>query len=168
MAKRIESQREKLCTVHAINNALQNRVVDENDAVIAIRQRFEFINEKLALKGKPFINYDTFYRSESEKGFSIDLFRKKLRDVNLFLHHRKIPVSAKIYSEGSWVVLGKYPTFNHAIGISDGYLIESIGSIKPYKLKDLGFPQDFVPLSFFEINSEPPVREESTEVIEID
>jgi hypothetical protein len=156
-----------LCTIHAINNALQRKIVNVADADEALRERFDNINLKLALKRKPLIDFDSYYHSESDMGFSIDLFREKLLKFNLFLHLRTIPLPKSIYSRGSWVVLGRYPRFNHALAIRNGYVIESLSKEKPYKLKDFGFPRNFEPFLFFEISSESPIKQESS-VIEID
>jgi hypothetical protein len=160
---RIECQKGKLCAMHAINNALQKVVVRESDGKAYLKMKFDEFNKSRIRKHMPILNWSDYYKDNTARGFSIDVFGEKLGRLGYFMHIIRSP-SIKKLSRGSWIIIGKYPKFGHALAIKDGYLIESFTKYKPYKI-NLGWPKSFVPSVYISVDKRRPKAD--SEVIEI-
>lgn len=171
MPQVIETQIEKNCTIHAINNALQERLVTVKDGDDDLLKRFHNYNKKRLEKGLSALNKKKFMHDFKGNGYSIDYFFEKLKQNGYFISHVPIDhVSIENLKIGSWVILGSYPEFAHALAIRDGFIIESLGSgiLIQISGKKVKWPSGFSPKSFFTFSRVPKILETSENVIEID
>jgi hypothetical protein len=164
MPQTIEHQDQLNCAVHAINNALQMRIVSPQDAVDNIKKRFEKVvksraNRKRAITMPQCITIDRFIAQETQHGFRIDDLIPTLNEhgyrAQLFSHDVSPPNMEQLMV-GSWVIMGRYPHFGHAIAMCDGHVIESITQRepRPYHLMDREspWPARFVPHVFIRLD----------------
>lgn len=137
----IQAQSGRNCSVHATNNALQRIVVTETDAEYSIRQRFDHINnhsksmarkrEKMRAVGltPTKLDWHTFHSEQTRGGYHFEDLIPALTErgykVNMNCGLGSPGLTQRML-HGSWVVLGRYETFDHAIAVCDGYVIDSI------------------------------------------
>lgn len=168
MPRLIEHQDQRNCAVHAINNALQRRIVSPQDAIDNIRKRFEALvharaSRKRAITMPLRITIDRFIAQETQHGLSIDdlvpTLRKHGYATRLF-SQQVAPPSIEQLLLGRWVVMGRYPHFGHALALCEGHVIESITQRepRPYHLldRDSPWPDRFVPRVFIRLDKATP------------
>ena len=168
MPQLIERQDRRNCAVHAINNALQLRLVSPQDAIDNIRKRFDELvharaSRKRAITMPLRITIDRFIAQETQYGLSIDDLVPALHKngySTLFFSPEVAPPNIEQLLIGSWVVMGRYPHFGHAIALCDGHVIESLThrEPRPYHLldRDGQWPDRFVPRVFIRLDKATP------------
>ena len=123
----IDVQHEKFCTVHAINNALQKKLIQCSQARKALVDYYTNLNAIRKAKGKPPLDSEAFFYDNYERsGFSLSLFDSILKSKHLMMQTVHGTPSIPRLQSGIFVVSGEYPSFKHAIGIHKGYIIESL------------------------------------------
>lgn len=168
MPQLIEHQDQRNCAVHAINNALQRRIVSPQDAIDNIRKRFDALvharaSRKRAITMPLRITIDRFIAQETQHGLSIDdlipTLHKHGYSTRLF-SQQVAPPNMEQLLLGRWVVMGRYPHFGHALALCDGHVIESITQRepRPYHLldRDSPWPERFVPRVFMRLDKATP------------
>ena len=181
--KILEIQNGLNCTIHAINNALQESVVQETDVHKQIKKRFNEYNVVRKEKGKKLLNWTSFYEERTDGGYSmsdvIPVLEKKGFFVTRFNYNKD---NKKILNEmlssgvGTWVVSGKYPKFRHSLAVRDGYVIESLVQLEPYPYHLLErsekkmWPDEFLPYALFSLSkTKPPkILYADEEIIEVE
>ena len=176
MPHTIEQQEPLNCAVHAINNALQRRLVSPQDAIDNIKKRFEKIvnfraSRKRAITMPLRITIDQFIAQETQDGFRIDDLLPTLKKHGYcakFFFRDASPPTVEQLLLGSWVIMGQYPHFGHAIALCDGHVIESITQREPHPYhlldRESPWPDRFVPRVFMRLDeTTPPTVFESTD-----
>ncbi len=126
----IESQRGRNCAIHATNNALQRVVVTEADVAQNLRLRFDKYSESSRSRKNPTeLHWPTFRSEQTRLGYHFEDLIPALNQqgymVNMSygIHSPNLP---RLMLSGSWVVLGRYETFDHAIAVYNGHVIDSL------------------------------------------
>jgi hypothetical protein len=181
--KILEVQSGLNCTIHAVNNALQQSIIKESDVNKQIKKIFNEFNKKRNELGRPLLDWGSFYKERTDGGYSIDDVSPILEEKGFFVtrfnynkDNKRILNDMITAGVGTWVISGKYPRFNHSLAVRDGYVIESLIHIEPspYQILERNeknmWPIGFVPYAFFSISkTKPPkVLYEDEEIIEIE
>ena len=170
----IETQEGYNCGVHAINNALQAKVLTRKDVVKEIENSYRKYNEKKEKKGKALLVWKEYLEQCSVGGLYPDHIKEALHKKGYKVHgffvtpENNAFINKVLDDVGARTIAGFYKDadgnklFDHSIGVHNGYLIESILTLssKPYKMSEAAnrYPENFTPNyvhTIYEEGSEP-------------
>lgn len=150
-----EEQEEFNCAIHAFNNAMQKRLITK--AMVT-----EYLKTVYANFRMPKLSKTDFIKQESERGFSPDHIIAIARTLGFYFHDLPLDTDLKTLVSGSYFLMGRYPEFSHAIGMSNGYVIESIRAIEkaPYLVttRASALPRNYELTKLWAIRTSAPAR----------
>jgi hypothetical protein len=146
--------------IHSVNNALQAKVLTKQDVIQEIKHRFQRTNAKLKKKNSKPLEWSAFLEDATQDGFYPADVNAAMEQKNYTLHSFNFNTENKVFIDkildehGARVVYGRYDvgdskSMSHAIGVHNGFLIESsiTHSPQPYKMSDPArrWPDKFTP-----------------------
>lgn len=133
--KIVDVQCGKLCTIHALNNALQKKIFTSTDALAALRQEYDATKADVEARGRTMrATWEKYKADMTEEGFSAGLWRLMLHAKTDFTVGRYVMGTRAILDlarsgrmeKGRWLIAGvSNGRYRHSIAVVDGYVIDS-------------------------------------------
>jgi hypothetical protein len=178
--KIVDEQCGKLCTVHALNNALQKKIFTGSDALDALRREYDATKADVESRGKTMrTTWEKYKADMTEGGFSPTLWRSMLHAKTDFTVDRYFTSSRAILDlarsgrmdKGRWLIAGvSNGRYRHSIAVVDGYVIDSeLDSVfMMVPSEDNPFPAHYKPETAVEIVPASDDAEDDDDVLVVD
>ena len=86
----LEIQKDRNCTIHAINNALQKSFITKEEVEESIRLNFVRFNIENERKNKELLIWKEFYEQETKNGYDMTYVMKVLKNKKIYIATTKV------------------------------------------------------------------------------